>query len=335
MPNVSRRTSFAVAVAAVLVVALAAARSRASDVPVTREAHMEMTLHRTPQPGDAARGAAIVAAARALVVKYANVADAEHDGYKKFLPNIPLPEEHYTNGANAVAAQFVFDANRPTSIIYRRTANGLVAEGVMYTAPNSSSADALDARVPLSLATWHRHVDFCRGPFGTVGDPRFGISGTIDSQAACEAAGGHFIPLVFNWMVHVWPTQSDPAKIWAVDADSEHGMGHTMGHAGAVFDQATLPIAPARLPSESVEPGNALRGAAIFVGNCESCHGAGGANGPDAPRLAGSGLSAGQVAYMVRHPRGVDPSSAMPDLGLADRDIADVAAYVASLSPAR
>jgi mono/diheme cytochrome c family protein len=330
------RTSLAVAVAAVLIAALATARSRASDVPVTREMHMEMTVHRTPQPGDASRGAAIVAAARALVVKYAKAADAERDGYKKFLPNVPLPEEHYTNGANAIAAELGFDANRPTSIIYRRTANGLIAEGVMYTAPNRSSADALDARVPLSLATWHRHVDFCRAPFGTVGDPRFGIAGTIDTQAACDAAGGHFIPLVFNWMVHVWPTQSDPAKIWAVDADGEHGMGHTMGRgAGAVFEQATLPISLNRLPSQDVAAGNVARGAAIFAGNCASCHGAGGVNGPDAPRLAGSGISAGQVAYMVSHPRGVDPSSAMPDLGLTSFDIADVAAYVASLSRAR
>jgi len=52
-----RRTSLAVAVAAVLIAALATARSRASDVPVTREMHMEMTLHRAPQPGDAGRGA--------------------------------------------------------------------------------------------------------------------------------------------------------------------------------------------------------------------------------------------------------------------------------------
>jgi mono/diheme cytochrome c family protein len=36
---------------------------------------------------------------------------------------------------------------------------------------------------------------------------------------------------------------------------------------------------------------------------------------------------------MVRHPKGVDPSSEMPELGLSDRDVADVAAYVAGLAP--
>jgi mono/diheme cytochrome c family protein len=102
-----------------------------------------------------------------------------------------------------------------------------------------------------------------------------------------------------------------------------------------VADQHTLPIARDRLPVLAVDAGDAARGYAIFEGNCASCHGAGGANGPDAPRLAGSGLSAGQIAFMVRNPTAIDPASAMPLLGLSDQDVADVSAYVAGLAAQR
>ena len=329
-----KRPLLAVSVAALVVAIVAVAHGvlRAANVPVTRDEHMEMTLHRALQPGDQARGDAIVAAARAVLAKYANVADAERDGYKKFLPNVPVPHEHYTSRANALAAEFgSFDPSRPTSILYKRTPQGLVVEGVMYTAPNRFDEAQLDARVPLSLGTWHRHVDFCWPPQGVRGDPRFGFAGTIDTQDACDDAGGTFTPRIFNWMVHVWPNETAPAKIWAVDTGEMAGHHH---HAeGMIADQTSLPIPLERLPAAEVAHGDATRGETIFAGNCAACHGAGGVNGPDAPRLKNSGLTAGQVAYMVRHPRGVDASSAMPELGLSDRDVADVAAYVASLSP--
>jgi hypothetical protein len=141
------------------------------------------------------------------------------------LPNEPLPEEHYTN---AIAAQSAIDPNRPTSIISRRTEHGLVAEGVIYTARNSSDSDQLDARVPLGLGICHRHVNFCWSRVG-AGDSRFGFAGSITTEGACDTAGGHFLPVVFNWMVHVFPLQSDPAKIWAVDAEAEHTMMHASG----------------------------------------------------------------------------------------------------------
>jgi mono/diheme cytochrome c family protein len=200
----------------------------------------------------------------------------------------------------------------------------------MYTAPNRFDEAQLDARVPVSLGTWHRHIDFCRAPAGVYGDPRFGFSGTIRTEDACTAAGGRFTPRIFGWMVHVWPNETVPAKVWAVDADGEMAHGSAAGE--SVYDQAKLPIAREKLPSMDVAAGDVARGAAIFTGNCASCHGAGGENGPDAPRLRGSGLTAGQVAYMVHDPHAIDPASTMPNLGLSAGDIADVAAYVASLS---
>lgn len=92
-----------------------------------------------------------------------------------------------------------------------------------------------------------------------------------------------------------------------------------------------LPIPLSKLPSQAVPPGNASAGAQVFAAQCASCHGEGGKNGTVGPTLAGVGLKPGQVAFMVRHPQAVDKTSSMPPLPLTDKQLADVAAYVASL----
>lgn len=106
----------------------------------------------------------------------------------------------------------------------------------------------------------------------------------------------------------------------------------TAAHAMAgAMAAAKLPIPLAKLPSATVAPGNATAGSQVFAANCASCHGEGGKNGQVGPSLAGAGLKAGQVAYMVRNPQGVDKDSGMPKLPLTDKQVADVSAYVASL----
>ena len=92
-----------------------------------------------------------------------------------------------------------------------------------------------------------------------------------------------------------------------------------------------MPIPLAKLPVQAVAAGNAGAGSQVFAAQCASCHGEGGKNGSVGPTLAGAGLKAGQVAYMVRHPQGIDKDSSMPPLPLTDKQLADVAAYVASL----
>jgi len=95
--------------------------------------------------------------------------------------------------------------------------------------------------------------------------------------------------------------------------------------------KGSLPIPLAKLPSAKVAAGNVANGAKLFAANCESCHGAGGKNGQVGPTLAGEGFKAGQVAYMVRNPAGVDKDSSMPKLTITDKELADISAYVASL----
>jgi len=63
-------------------------------------------------------------------------------------------------------------------------------------------------------------------------DAKFGLQGSIVTAAACQAAGGSFLPHLFGWMVHVYPYEADPAKIWAAGMDDDHGMQHDTMPAG-------------------------------------------------------------------------------------------------------
>ena len=215
-----------------------------SDTPVQTAMmgrHMQMSVRQPARPGDAARAEAILAAARRVLARYRDVADAERDGYRAFAPRGVVGEEvHYTNGWKAGREVRAFDLERPGSILYRRTASGMEAVGVMYTARGDAGPEELDARLPLSIAVWHRHVHFCGWPKGTPRaeydgpEARFG-AGSIDTEADCRAAGGYWIPLAFGWMTHVYPNERDVERIWL----GEHAMAAPApgdavpaGHAG-------------------------------------------------------------------------------------------------------
>jgi hypothetical protein len=55
------------------------------------------------------------------------------------------------------------------------------------------------------------------------------LLGSIATQEACEKEGGTFIPHVFGWMVHVYPYEKDPQRIWStLDDDEGHdNMDHS------------------------------------------------------------------------------------------------------------
>jgi hypothetical protein len=198
--------------------------------------HMQMSLKGQPQPGDEERAQRIVVAARSVLAHYADVNNALRDGYKPFHPTgKPGEEVHYTNYRYNRQEQRRVNYEHPGSILYQRTPEGMKAVGVMYTAPQDSTPEQLNAVAPLSVATWHRHVDFCGGPrrlsaeegFGP--HAQFGPLGSIHTEEACKEAHGLWIPVVFGWMTHLYPNAKSPDHVWAgmdmhMDANTDSGV---------------------------------------------------------------------------------------------------------------
>jgi hypothetical protein len=183
--------------------------------------HMQMSLKGGPQPGDEQRAKQIVFAAGEVLARYADVNRAVREGYKPFYATGKMGEEvHYTNYRYARLEQKGVNYERPGSILYKRTPEGMKAVGVMYTAPQDSTPEELNAVAPLSIATWHRHVDFCGGPrnlpLGEQFGPqaRFGPQGSIYDEEACKQAHGLWIPVVFGWMTHVYPAAKSSDEMW-------------------------------------------------------------------------------------------------------------------------
>jgi hypothetical protein len=182
-------------------------------------AHMTMTSMRPHTPADLQKANEIVSELRSGIEKYRDFHVALDDGFKIFMPNIPQPEYHFTNYGNGFLAAMKFDPSRPTSLLYKKTKTGYELVGAMYTMPKRATPDQLDQRVPLSIAMWHLHSNLCLPPQSeskTADWTKFGLKGTISTQEGCDAAGGHFRPSVFGWMVHVYPYESSPDKIFAM-----------------------------------------------------------------------------------------------------------------------
>ncbi|HVR10641.1 MAG TPA: hypothetical protein VMW75_21525 [Thermoanaerobaculia bacterium] len=181
--------------------------------------HMKMTAPRPRSAADLGRADAIVQTLRGAIGRYRDVKAAEADGFVEYLPNLKQRIYHFTNWTNALAAHSRFDPARPTSLLYKPTAGGgFELVGAMYTAPRGFDEAQLDERVPLSVASWHEHVNICLPPksaYATSDWRRFGFAGSIATAADCAASGGVFHPVIFGWMVHVYPFEQDPARIWA------------------------------------------------------------------------------------------------------------------------
>ena len=164
----------------------------------------------------------MVETARQASEKYKDYHAALADGFQIFLPNVPQKIYHFTNYGYAAEAEFHFDPQHPTSLLYEKQGNDYQLVGVMYTAPKRFTEDQLDERIPLSVAQWHEHVNFCAPPKHRRAElfkphPEFGLRGSITTAPACDAAGGTFHPVIFNWMVHVYPFEKDQASTWSVE----------------------------------------------------------------------------------------------------------------------
>jgi len=181
--------------------------------------HMHMTKLRPANAEDQKRANEIVEKLRAGIERYRDYHVALNDGYKIFMPNVPQPEYHFTNYENGFLEAFEFNPARPTSLLYKKTASGYELVGAMYTMPKRATEEELNERVPLSVAMWHQHTNLCLPPRGHrlhADWTKFGLRGSISTQAACDAAGGTFYPVIFGWMVHVYPYEDSTSKIFAM-----------------------------------------------------------------------------------------------------------------------
>jgi hypothetical protein len=231
MPNILRHARQLRVAPALFTLSLGLSPALAATSPDggggTMMGHMVMTAPRAAKTGDLEKAKAVAERAKAAMAPYQDYHKALADGYQIFLPNIPQPQYHFTNYEYGLQARQHFSPDKPTSLLYTKTPDGgYKLVGAMYTDRVDATEDELNERIPLSVARWHQHVNFCKAPadrkaeyFGP--DAKFGLRGSIATKDACEAAGGEFHPHVFGWMVHVYPYEANAAKMWSIDDDDE------------------------------------------------------------------------------------------------------------------
>jgi hypothetical protein len=190
--------------------------------------HMYMTPLRPTQPGEKEKTMAVVAKAKATMERYRDYRKALLDGYAIANPKLKQPQYHFISQANTREADLRFDATKPTALLYRRTPmQEYKLEGVMYTASPDATEDELNERIPLSIARWHRHANYCAAPEDRVSDyqsahPKFGMFGSINTQEACTAERGTFHAHIFTWMIHIFPYEPDFKDVFSMNDDVPH-----------------------------------------------------------------------------------------------------------------
>ena len=179
--------------------------------------HMRWTQLRPPNPADDRRAEEIVQVLRQSIAQYKDYRQALEEGFVLLHPEKKARHYHFGNRERRMVARVRFDPVQPTALLYKKNGDGYELEGAMYTAPRGMSEDQLNERIPLSVAQWHAHVNLCVEPDGggrRISRNRFGFRGAIVTESECRQAGGRFIEQAGGWMIHVYPFESTPAKIW-------------------------------------------------------------------------------------------------------------------------
>ena len=212
----------------------AAAAEHTMSGAMVEDLHMRLTTLRPRAPGDSARADSILVVMRRELARYRDVRAAEADGFRQFVAGKDAPVQHFTKLRWWIQARTGLDPSRPSSLLYRKAADGsLELAGAMFTAPPGATEAELDARLPLSVARWHQHVNWCTPRIGPRmrerwretkdGQPVFGPRSPIATAEACDAVGGRFRPRLLGWMVHVMAfTGDDPREIWGVEGGEHH-----------------------------------------------------------------------------------------------------------------
>jgi hypothetical protein len=190
----------------------AADAAMSGPMSTAAKTHLVMTPARKATREDSAKALDVARQLRIALAKYKDTSAAVADGYRMFMPNVKAQRVyHFTNYRNAFMEALRFDVDRPTSLLYRRGAGGeLELIGAMYSAPRRMRTGRLDGRIPLSIARWHKHVNWCLPQEGEEQRwverrdslPLFGPESAIATRAECEKVGGRFHENLFGWMIH-------------------------------------------------------------------------------------------------------------------------------------
>jgi mono/diheme cytochrome c family protein len=203
------------------------------------------------------------------------------------------------------------------------------------------------AQVQRGLALYRSHCAQCHGAPGIAPEP-FAL-GLTPAPANLAHTAREWPAAELFWVVKegikmtgmpAWKHRMADDDIWAIVAFLQE-----LPRLSPQDYRARKTVsAAASEPAGSLAP-NAGRGRkAINQYACVTCHaipGVVGTNAPVGPPLAGMasrGFIAGvlpntpeNMVRWLRHPQSVDPLSAMPELGLSERDARDIAAYLATL----
>ncbi|HWS99787.1 MAG TPA: hypothetical protein VN256_05880 [Pyrinomonadaceae bacterium] len=193
--------------------------------------HMRMTAARPPRPEDEARADSLAKEAREAIEKYKDYRVALGDGYKILRPDVPQEMYHFNNERYFDEAARRFAPEHPPSLLYEKKRRGYELIGVMYTAPAGATEDELNERAPLSVASWHLHVNVCLpqdDPLEKLFEQgsRFGLNGSITTREECDRAGGRFHPQFFGWMVHLYPYERTRREMWSLERQMFPGHHH-------------------------------------------------------------------------------------------------------------
>jgi mono/diheme cytochrome c family protein len=202
-------------------------------------------------------------------------------------------------------------------------------------------------QIERGLALYRRHCVQCHGAPGVAPEP-FAL-GMVPTPANLVYTAREWHPAEVFWVVKegikmtgmpAWKYRLAEADIWAIVSFMRELPKLTPE------EYRSMKVAP---PGATEAPGaaapDARRGKkAIDQYACATCHqipGIVGANAPVGPPLDGAGTRgfiAGvlpntpeNMARWIRHPQAVSPRSAMPDLGVSERDAQDIAAYLSTL----
>jgi mono/diheme cytochrome c family protein len=203
-------------------------------------------------------------------------------------------------------------------------------------------------KVERGLALYRDHCARCHGGPGVA--PEAFALGMTPAPANLVDTARNWTPAEIYWTVRhgfkmtgmpAWEFRLPDEDLWAVTAF----VRTLAGLAPAEYRRRAAAAPPAPPAATAQTPADARRGKiAIQQYACATCHeipGIVGANKPVGPPLDGmarrgfiGGILANEPANMarwLRDPQAVSPESAMPNLGVTERDARDIAAYLYTL----